>query len=157
MQFIKSFFYGIDSRILDIDFSNLTDFKYLLETDLGTSYYQDWFVLLSLFGIIFGLILYWYTKRPRERLEKNKRFALKRFSRAHVILSIIWLSLTFFRGQGLDYLNMRIWLVLLLLVMVGNIARLIAKIYIKKKAAESKAKTTSDDYSKYLPKKKKKK
>jgi len=138
--------------MLDLSISNLfqthpsTDFKYVT---IAFSFIIAFFL---------GSFILEYIRRKKLNNNSLKK-ALKFFPTAMWIMALIALVMTWTRLEGLPYLSMRIWWVVLLLFNVFFIYRIIKKY----KNSENTKKHFSarvesqDSLKKYLPKKKKKK
>lgn len=153
---MKNFFSEIDSRIFSFDFSKIFDSKYLFETNPGEFTFQNWFILVGILGLVVSLFLIRYTKRPKKRLDKNRRFVVRDFAKMNLLLVGIWIMLIAIRSFGFQYLSMRALLLLIGILLIANLGNLMLR-YNKKQIKIKKKKVTSGEYSSYLPKKKKKK
>ena len=156
MDFIKNFFSELDSRILDINWSDLFDWSYVTSTSQDSFYLQNWAIFISVSGIIISYLMYRFFLRPKKKIDKHYRFKLRDFSKRNILLFLTLAMFVFFRTQSFKFLNIRLIPLMIIDLMVINLGILIYQMIKVKKYNKLEKVPASEEYQKYLPRKKKK-
>jgi Trk-type K+ transport system membrane component len=153
---------NLDGRIFEFSLSTLFDTSHLFDPRPQTFYFVSWAILLGVLGIVLSLVLLWWFKKRRDRfyVGKGGRRIYSRHSKIALIVWVVYLVFVLLRTQAFAYLSMPFWLYLLVLIQIVNTVYAIVKVKRSDVAVkEEKAveiETSTQDYAKYLPKKKKK-
>jgi di/tricarboxylate transporter len=137
--------------------NNLLNTTYLFDLNPGIAQNQNTQMLIVLTMILLSVFILWLVKKRREFLKINKaqRFAIRKYVLIDAILSGVLLVFMFFRLVSISFLSMRFIQILLLIsiAIIGIIG--LVKVFLNRDVQEIKSET-AEQYSKYLPKKKKK-
>lgn len=157
-----NFFNELDGRIFDFSLAGITDNNYLFDVRPDSFYFQSWAVLLGVLAVVISIGLLWWFKKRRERFLVNKsaRKIITKHSKIAFVLWSIYVLFILLRTQGVMYLSMRIFPYLLVSL---NFVNIVYALITSRRAGSEKEEekvevklTSSENYAKYLPKKKKK-
>jgi len=144
----------------------LLNLNYLFDTNPGVLEIQSTAYGVAVLSVLLsGLLLFLLSKDfIKYSLERRKRQIISAFLKNNLLFSVILLVIVFLRTQLTGFLSLRIWGVIVLLLMLVNLILTLLKLRQKVQekdliaAAQTGERVTStDNYQKYLPKKKKKK
>lgn len=155
-RFVDSF--GIS--LFDIDFSLLFTWSYLTETNPESFAFSGWLTLLVVANLLVMSVLFVLNKRKAIVIIGKRKIILKKTIKLNIVFSLVWLSFIIFRHQGIEYLSMRIWqLIFLIIFFIGNFVALTLFFRASKTKADVVTNKTDgmSNYQEYLPKKGKKK
>jgi divalent metal cation (Fe/Co/Zn/Cd) transporter len=137
--------------------NNLLNTTYLFDLNPGVSQYQNTQLIVVLVMILVSVLVLWLVKKRREFLKINKaqRFSIRKHVLVDAILSGVLLVFMFFRLLSISFLSMR-FIQILLLVSIVVVALIGLIETIRNRDVQEIKSETAEQYSKYLPKKKKK-
>jgi len=149
---MQDFFSQLDGRILNIDLGYVLHPDNLFDTDPAVTEYQAWF-----YAIAFGFVILTIIGRlilRRMEIDGVYRVLIRNFLKYSLWIGIVLVVLAFARDQGIRFLDMRIWPLLLLVLELINLGYLGYQLVRKEPKKKEEIKRVSD-YQKYLPRKKK--
>ncbi|HLD03787.1 MAG TPA: hypothetical protein VJC17_03365 [Candidatus Dojkabacteria bacterium] len=151
---------------MQLEISKLFNAAYLFDANPGQLSSQSTAFAATILSLGLSLLLlFLFTKDfVKYTFVRQRRLAIVRFLKINFGLSIALLIAVFLRVQQLDFLSMRVWGVVVLLLMLVNLVFTVIQLRrkIAKKETFTPVKgdsvvTSTDSYQKYLPRKKKKK
>lgn len=155
---MNKFLESLDISLLNVDFALLFDWAYLTDTNPESFAFSGWFTLLVVVNLLVMTGLYVLLRKKAIAIIGKRKVILKKVIKYNVIFSLVWLMFIIFRHQGIEYLSMRIWhLIFLVIFFVGNCIAVVLFFRAEKIKGEIIAKTDGvSNYQDYLPKKSKK-
>lgn len=155
---MTNFLESLSLSLSNIDFSLLLDWTYLTDTNPESFSFSGWFTLLVVLNLLTMSVLYVLLRKKAITVIGKRKIILKKVIKYNIVFSLVWLMFIIFRHQGIEYLSMRVWHLLFLIVLfVGNCAALIVFLKTEKVRTEVVSKTDGvSNYQDYLPKKSKK-
>lgn len=150
----------MNDSIFRLDFSSLADSAYLFSTTGRDFSLAGWALIMGLVGAIFSGLALWYFKKRRNKLklEVASRQMVRRHSWINLGIWSAFLIYLLFRGQGVQFFSMRIFgYTIMLLALVNAIVATVLVLKSERDLKKIEVETSAqEDYTKYLPKKKKK-
>lgn len=153
---------NLDGRIFEFSLSSMLDPNHLFNPRPDSFYFISWAFVLGIVGIILSGVLIWWFKKRRDRfyVGKSGRRIYSKHAKIGLAVWVIYLIFVLLRTQAFAYLSMPFWLYLFVLIELINTGYAIIKVRnIDGSAREEKSvevETSTENYAKYLPKKKKK-
>jgi di/tricarboxylate transporter len=137
--------------------NNLFNATYLFDLNPGVAQSQNSQLIVALVMVLVSVLVLWLVKKRRDFLKINKaqRFSIRKYVLIDAILSGVLLVFMFFRLLSISFLSMR-FIQILLLVSIAVVGLIGLIFTIKNRDVQEIKSETAEQYSKYLPKKKKK-
>lgn len=153
-----NFFNSISQNLTNTDISLLLNLSYLTDSNPDSFSFISLFVLLIVLDLLVMGVLFVLLKKKVVGLIGKRKLILKDLIKYNVIFSLIWLVFIILRYQEVEYLSMRLWhLLFILLFCFGNCIAVFVYFRTKETKQVSSAKSKGTiNYQDYLPKKNKK-
>lgn len=152
---MNDFFSGLNGNILELDLSKLLQLSYLFELDPQSHEYKSWSMLLAMTTLLVGLLLFYAIKKKYISWIGTRKLLLKAAVKRHIWMSFAWMVLALFNSQGVPFLGMRFWPVLLAILIIGNAVLAAVWIYRTQISQGPEVLVQGTNYQEYLPKKNK--
>jgi hypothetical protein len=152
---MKDFFSGLNGNLLDIDLGQLFQLSYLFELDPQSHEYQSWSMLLAMTMLLVGLLLFYAIKKKYISWIGTRKLLLKAAVKRHIWMSVAWIILAIFNSQGVPFLGMRFWPLLLAVLLLVNAIVATVLIYRAQISHAPEMLVQGTNYQEYLPKKNK--
>jgi hypothetical protein len=156
---MNNFLQSLDLELLNVDFSLLFSWGYLTETNPETFSFSGWFTLLVVLNLLLMASFYVLLRRKAIKIIGKRKVILRKIMKYNTVFSLIWMCFIILRLQGVEYLSMRIWhLIFLIILLIGNCLGLVMFFKTEKVKRDKTHKVAGANYYQdYLPKTKKNK
>jgi len=137
--------------------SNIFNITYLFSTNPGVSQYSGSMVLASILFLLFMFIAFIALRKKRDRIKLNRdqRLGVLKAMKLNMLLSGLLVFFVCARSLFIPVLSMRVFPLVLISLLLGTTLFGVFKM-LRHRNSEPFASVTSDEYAKYLPRKKKK-
>jgi len=152
---------NLDGRIFEFSLSTLFDFNHIFNSRPETFYFVSWAFMLGIVGFVLSGVIIWWFKKRRDRFYVGKagRRIYSKHAKIGMIIWGVYLVFVLLRTQAFAFLSMPFWLYLFVMIELVNAGYAIIKARKSELIKEEKSvevETSTENYAKYLPKKKKK-
>ncbi len=152
---MKDFFSGLNGNLVELDLGQLFQLSYLFELDPQSHEYRSWNMLLAMTMLLVGLLLFYAIKKKYISWIGTRKLLLKAATKRHIWMSFVWMILALFNSQGVPFLGMRIWPLLLFVSIAINVIVAAVLIYRAQISHAPEMLVQGTNYQEYLPKKNK--